>query len=50
MSHAAHTHSAEEIILIIDNKTEMQIGDKFYKGDTGDIYYIGSNISHGYTQ
>ncbi len=46
LSHAAHTHSAEEIVLIIDNKTEMQIGDKFYKGHNGDFYYIGSNISH----
>ena len=46
-SHAPHTHGAEEIILVIENKNEMQIGDKFYKGDTGDIYYIGSNLLHG---
>jgi (S)-ureidoglycine aminohydrolase len=45
-SHEPHTHRAEEIVLVIDNKTEMQIGDKFYKGGTGDIYYLGSNISH----
>lgn len=45
-SHEPHTHRAEEIILIIDNKTEMQIGDKFYKGGAGDVYYLGSNVSH----
>jgi (S)-ureidoglycine aminohydrolase len=46
-SHAPHTHNAEEIILVIENKNEMQIDDKFYKGGTGDIYYIGSNLLHG---
>jgi (S)-ureidoglycine aminohydrolase len=45
-SHEPHTHRAEEIVLIIDNKTEMQIGDKFNKGGTGDIYYLGSNVPH----
>lgn len=45
-SHEPHTHRAEEIVLVIDNKTDMQIGDKFYKGGTGDIYYLGSNIPH----
>jgi (S)-ureidoglycine aminohydrolase len=46
-SHDAHTHQAEEIVLIIDNKTEMQIGDQFIKGETGDLYYLGSNSLHG---
>lgn len=45
-SHEPHTHRAEEIVLIIDNKTEMQISDKFYKGSEGRIYYLGSNVSH----
>ena len=45
-SHEPHTHRAEEIVLVIENKTEMQMGDKFYKGGTGDIYYLGSNVSH----
>lgn len=45
-SHEPHTHRAEEIVLVIDNKTEMQIADQFYKGSAGDIYYLGSNISH----
>ncbi len=45
-SHEPHTHKAEEIVLVIDNKTEMQIGDQFYKGGSGDIYFLGSNVSH----
>ena len=46
-SHDPHKHRAEEIILIVDGKTEMQIGDKFYKGGSGDIYYISSDVLHG---
>jgi len=45
-SHDPHTHRAEEIVLIIEGNTEMQIGDKFYKGKTGDIYYLGSDVLH----
>jgi len=45
-SHDPHTHRAEEVIIVIDKKTEMQIADKFYKGATGNIYYLGSNLSH----
>jgi (S)-ureidoglycine aminohydrolase len=45
-SHEPHTHRAEEIVLVIDNQTEMQIGENFYKGGVGDIYFLGSNVSH----
>ncbi|GHN02245.1 hypothetical protein WSM22_37340 [Cytophagales bacterium WSM2-2] len=45
-SHEPHRHRAEEIVLVIDNKTEMQIADAFHKGNTGDLYYLGSNVSH----
>jgi (S)-ureidoglycine aminohydrolase len=45
-SHDPHRHRAEEIVLIVDGKTEMQIGDKFYKGDSGDVYYLGTNVLH----
>jgi (S)-ureidoglycine aminohydrolase len=45
-SHEPHTHRAEEIVLVISNETEMQIADKFYKGKVGDIYYLGSQVSH----
>jgi (S)-ureidoglycine aminohydrolase len=46
-SHGPHTHRAEEIILIVEGKTEMQIGDKFYKGSSGDVYYLGTDVLHG---
>jgi (S)-ureidoglycine aminohydrolase len=46
-SHDPHTHRAEEIVLMIEGDTEMQVGDKFYKGNTGDFYYLGTNILHG---
>jgi (S)-ureidoglycine aminohydrolase len=46
-SHDPHTHRAAEIIIVIDGNTEMQIGDKLYKGKKGSVYYLGSNILHG---
>ena len=45
-SHEPHTHRAEEIVLVTDGQTKMQIGDKFYKGGAGSIYYLGSNVPH----
>jgi (S)-ureidoglycine aminohydrolase len=45
-SHDPHTHRAEEIVLMIEGNTEMQIGEKFYKGKTGDLYYLGTNVLH----
>ena len=45
-SHDPHTHRAEEIVLVTEGKTEMQIADQFYKGKGGSIYYLGSNILH----
>ncbi len=45
-SHAPHTHIQEEIVLILRGHVEMQIGDKFYKGTTGDLYFLSSNIPH----
>jgi (S)-ureidoglycine aminohydrolase len=45
-SHDPHTHRAEEIVLVIENKTEMQIGEQFYKGGPGTVYYLGSNVAH----
>ncbi len=46
-SHAAHTHHAAEMIVVIDGKTEMQIGQRFYQGKKGDVYYLGSYVLHG---
>jgi (S)-ureidoglycine aminohydrolase len=52
-SHDPHTHRAEEIILMLEDtggpkaKTEMLIGDSSFKGEAGDLYYVGSNLLHG---
>jgi (S)-ureidoglycine aminohydrolase len=46
-SHAPHTHSAEEIIFVIDGETEMQAGNETVKTTAGGFYYLGSNVLHG---
>jgi len=52
-SHDPHTHRAEEIILMLEDtdgshaRTEMLIGDSHFKGEAGDLYYVGSNLLHG---
>ncbi len=46
-SHEPHTHRAAEMVIMIDGHTEMQIGQKFYKGNEGDIYYLAANVLHG---
>jgi (S)-ureidoglycine aminohydrolase len=45
-SHEPHIHRAEEIVLIIDGETEMQLGDKIVSTGIGGFYYLGSNVSH----
>jgi (S)-ureidoglycine aminohydrolase len=45
-SHEPHTHKAEEIVLMLENKTEMQIGQSIVKALVGDIYFLGSNVLH----
>jgi (S)-ureidoglycine aminohydrolase len=46
-SHEPHTHRAEEIILVIEGETEMQIGNSIMKTSAGGFYYAGSNVLHG---
>jgi (S)-ureidoglycine aminohydrolase len=52
-SHDPHTHRAEEIILMLEDaeggksKTEMQIGERFFSGEAGDLFFAGSNVLHG---
>lgn len=46
VSHAPHTHIQEEIILVIRGNVEMQIGDQFFKGTKGDLYFLSSNKPH----
>jgi (S)-ureidoglycine aminohydrolase len=48
-SHAPHTHAAKEIIVMMEGNTEMQIGEKFFKGKEGSVYFLESNILHGIT-
>lgn len=45
-SHEPHTHKAEEIVLLTEGKTTMQIGDRFYNGEEGSVYFLGSNKLH----
>lgn len=45
-SHEPHTHRAEEIVLIIEGETEMQLGNEIVKTSGGGFYYLGSNVSH----
>ena len=45
-SHEPHTHKAEEIVLMIEGDTEMQMGDQFRKVTAGGFYYLGSNVLH----
>lgn len=46
VSHAPHTHRAEEIILLIKGSAEMQIGNSFYKASAGDVIFLESGILH----
>jgi (S)-ureidoglycine aminohydrolase len=48
-SHAPHTHVAKEIIVMMEGNTEMQIGEKTFKGKDGSVYFLESNILHGIT-
>lgn len=45
-SHEPHTHRAEEIVLMIEGNTEMQIDKEFKQGSEGALYYLGSNVPH----
>jgi (S)-ureidoglycine aminohydrolase len=48
-SHDPHNHFAEEIILLLNGKVDMLIGDKHYKGSSGDLFFLSSNIPHNLT-
>jgi (S)-ureidoglycine aminohydrolase len=45
-SHAAHTHTDNEIILAIEGNTEINIDGKAYNGNAGDLYFIPSASLH----
>lgn len=46
-SHDPHTHPAKEIIVMMEGNTEMQIGEKVFKGKEGSVYFMESNVLHG---
>jgi (S)-ureidoglycine aminohydrolase len=46
VSHAPHTHRAEEMIVMIKGNVQMQIGNKFYKSSAGDVIFLESEILH----
>jgi (S)-ureidoglycine aminohydrolase len=45
-SHEPHTHMPEEIVVMMEGTTEMEIGEQIYPGKAGDVYFLGSNIPH----
>ncbi len=46
ISHPAHTHRTEEIILMIKGTGEMQMGDVFHKASAGDVLFVNSKVPH----
>jgi (S)-ureidoglycine aminohydrolase len=45
-NHAAHTHRAEEFVLVIKGQVEMLVGEAYYKASAGDLYFLASLIPH----
>ncbi|HEY8969606.1 MAG TPA: cupin domain-containing protein [Puia sp.] len=46
VSHAPHTHRAEEIILLRSGNVEEYIGGKYYKASAGDLIFLPSGVPH----
>ncbi|MCP9755096.1 cupin domain-containing protein [Lacihabitans sp. CCS-44] len=45
-SHPPHKHIAEEMILLVNGNARMQIGENFYEGSKGDLFFLPSNQLH----
>jgi (S)-ureidoglycine aminohydrolase len=45
-SHEPHTHGAEEIVLLMNGNTDMQIAQTHQAANGGDLIYLSSNILH----
>ncbi|MCB0610351.1 MAG: cupin domain-containing protein [Lewinella sp.] len=45
-SHEPHIHRAAEMVLMVEGETEMQIGDQFFPGAAGDLFFLASNVPH----
>ena len=48
-SHDPHTHTNEEIILMLDGNAEMQIGTDHQKANAGDVIFLNSMVLHNLT-
>ena len=45
-SHDPHMHGPEEIVIMMDGTTEMEIGSEKFEGKPGDIYFLGNDKPH----
>lgn len=45
-NHAAHTHGAEEFVVMIEGNVEMLLGEEYKQAAPGDIIFIQSEIPH----
>lgn len=45
-NHPAHTHRAEEFVLVIEGEVKMLLGEKTVRANAGDLVYIESMIPH----
>ena len=45
-NHPAHTHRAEEFVLMIEGEVAMLVGDETVKASAGDLVYLESMIPH----
>ncbi len=45
-NHAAHTHRAEEFVVMIQGNVEMLLGEEYKPAAIGDIIFIQSDIPH----
>ena len=48
-SHDPHTHTNEEIILMLEGNAEMQIGEDHQKANAGDVVLLNSMVLHNLT-
>lgn len=46
INHPAHTHRAEEFVLVVDGNVEMLLGEEWVAAGPGDLVYVESMIPH----
>ena len=45
-SHNPHTHTSDEMVLMIDGEAVLQIGNEHFNAETGDLIFLGANKPH----